>query len=338
MEWFKLIIELLKVVIWPITILIILRYRHDLFGIISKNLKSFKYGSAEFDLTKDLTIIESSINKSSDFKKVSSPQIDTTISLANTKPRDTYLIIAQTRIDFENELYKLYRTLYGEHKEIKTLNSYNYLDELVQANKLPHDIASVSKEFLQISSKIIHNIELDENIIERASAIGYTILKQLHYRRKVLEMEEDFQAHGLWHMHSHIDDRYRKFYFYSAVAASVPEFDYSYEIYKEAAENFNNKEIAYHGENSKRTIFILTMQEFIESLEFREKELSRLINSYSQYWNEFEKANKWQWPKSWGNLGWTGPIIRDKLSLSKANDELLRTKTAIEYYRSQVKS
>jgi len=80
----------------------------------------------------------------------------------------------------------------------------------------------------------------------------------------------------------------------------------------------------------------LNLSEFIIALEHRERELFRLLNSHSQIWSDFEKANEWQWPKEWGNLGWTGPIIRDRLSTNRVRDELMQTQTALNHYRSKL--
>ncbi len=331
MEWFKLIIELIKVIIWPITVLIILRYRHDILGIITKNLKTFKYGNAEFDLTKDLNVIEKSIEQSIDIRKIDTPK-----SLPSFQPKYPHLSIVQIRIEFENELFKLFRVSLNEYRGLQSYNIGLYLREDRVVETLGKDMINIAKEFLQISNNIIHSTKVSNEIIERAIAIGSTLVTDIHYKRKVYEMVDDFKGHGLWHMHRHLDEDVQKYYFYSAVTASLPEFDYNYDIYKEAATIYTEQDQKYHGINSKSKIYILSLEEFIISLEHREHELKRLLDSHSQNWNDFEKANEWQWPSDWGHLGWTGPIIRDRLSTTKVRDELTKTQTTLNYYRSKL--
>ena len=134
----------------------------------------------------------------------------------------------------------------------------------------------------------------------------------------------------------------RKYYFWSAVAASLPEFDYNYDIYREAAERHNRKIAEREGSNrpSKHSVYVLPLDEFVQVLEFRERELLRLIEAWHKPegdgWKAFEKANEWRWPAEWGDLGWSGPVIRDRLSYYTAEDDLMQTRTALNRYRMRL--
>lgn len=139
-------------------------------------------------------------------------------------------------------------------------------------------------------------------------------------------------------MHRHLSSDVRKYYFWSAVVASLPEFDYKYDIYQESAERYNQK--LKKEDHHHDVIYILSLDEFVKVLEFWEKELLRLINTWhnsqGDTWKAFEKANYWQWPAEWGDLGWKGPIIRERLSLYEAEDDLMQTRTALNRYRMRL--
>jgi hypothetical protein len=118
----------------------------------------------------------------------------------------------------------------------------------------------------------------------------------------------------------------------------MPEFGYEYEIYREAAERYNSKQRnggrVSHGEE----LNVLTLEEFVTVLEFRERELFRLVEKGRSRGTlgDFEKANEWHWPEEWGRLGWNCPIIRDRLCLFEAEQELVQTRAALERHRSRL--
>jgi len=200
---------------------------------------------------------------------------------------------------------------------------------------LEPEFANNLRTFLSIANDIIHGAKVSDEIKTRLSSVGVSLIAKLHYQRKVLDMVRDFYGHGLWHMHKYLTSDSRNYYFWSAVAASLPEFEYNYDIYKEAGERHNQK-VTEEGHEG-HSVSIVPLDEFVNVLEFREKELLRLINVWNNpdgdTWRAFEKANYWEWPLEWGDLGWNCPIIRERLSLYEAEGDLMQTRNALNRYR-----
>jgi hypothetical protein len=134
-------------------------------------------------------------------------------------------------------------------------------------------------------------------------------------------------------MHRHIDEASQKYYFWSAVAASLPDFDYDYDIYLEALE-CHNKKTRQAGHES-HLIYVLSLEEFVSVLEFRESELLRIIDLWrsGHGWDKNDEAIRWQWPSEWGDLGWSGDILHERVHLWGAEEDLMRTRAALSHYR-----
>jgi len=338
MEWFKVISQLIVSLIWPgIVLTLVLLFRKEIRGLLSA-IKEVKYpgGSITVEVAKLEERVEKSVTLSKEAvetKLLAEPSI--------VRQADPQLAVAQIRTDVEKELFRLsWRTL--NQKEIKEWGVARHIDELERAEVLEPDFAVSLREFVRLSNSIIHGSEISDEVKSRLTGVGTSLVAQLHYKRKVLEMVRDFDAHGLWHMHKHLGEDTRKYYFWSAVAASLPEFDYNYDIYREAAERHNRKIAEREGSDqpSKHSVYVLPLAEFVQVLEFRERELLRLIEVWRKpqgnTTGELEQANYWRWPAEWGDLGWRGPIIRERLSLYSAEDDLMQTRTALNRYRMRL--
>jgi hypothetical protein len=335
MEWFKVISQFFVGLIWPsIVLTLVLLFRREIRGLLSA-IKEVKYpgGSITVEVASLAERVEKSVRLS---KEATSTKLLTEPAMiARTDPQ---LAIAQIRTDAEKELFRLsWHAL--KRKEIKEWDVARRIDELERAQVLEPEVASSLRDFVRLSNSIIHGSEIADDVKMRLVGVGSSLVAQLHYRRKVLEMVEDFDGHGLWHMPRHLGEETRKYYFWSAVAASLPEFDYNYDIYREAAERHNRKIIEREVSNraSRHSVYVLPLDEFVQVLEFRERELLRLIEAWHKPegdgWKAFKKANEWQWPAEWGDLGWNGPIVRDRLSYNTAEDDLMQTRTALNRYR-----
>jgi len=338
MEWFKIISQFIANLLWPATVLIlVILFRKEIRSLFSA-IKELKYpgGSVTLEVAK----LEESVEKTKS-KMDETVKHQLLFDSSQFKPTDPQLAIAQLRIDIEKELFRL-SWITQDIDNIKGWSVDLHIYELENSHILEPNLAENLRMFVKISNSIVHGAEIPDEVKYRSNSIGAALVAQLHYKRKVSEMEKDFDGHGLWHMRKHISSESMKYYFYSAVVASLREFDYNYDIYKEAANRYNKKvEIREEPEHRKyHILYILSLDEFIKVLEFREKELLRLINVYhnphGDTWKEFEKANYWQWPPEWGDLGWKAPIIRDRLSLYEAENDLMQTRTALNNYRARL--
>jgi len=241
---------------------------------------------------------------------------------------DSQLAIAQMRLDVEQELFLLSR--HALHRgDIVGWHMGRYLEELEKGKVLEPSLADNLRDFVALANNIVHQTGVPEEHIQRAVAVGTPLAATLRHKRLVTEAERDFEGHGLWHMHRHLDEDGKKYYFLSAVAASAPLFEYDYDVYCEAAESHNRKlDRREHGPDS---MYILSLEEFVAVLEFRESELLRIIQLWQsgQGWGQNNRAIEWQWPSEWGDLGWTGPILREKVHLWGAEEDLMRTRAAL---------
>jgi hypothetical protein len=247
-----------------------------------------------------------------------------------------HLPIQQIRANLEEDIFAIYQVEVGVQYD-KPLTPQQQLDEFEKRKIMPLDMQRNVRGFLHLSTEILEDQKaLTESAKIAAVNTGAYLLAQLHYHRRIVEMKYEFWGHGLWHMHRKSDVGERRFYFWSAVAATCPQFDYDYSIYRESLEEHNRRWIKEHGSDTSHLIDVLSMEEYVSILEFREKELVRLSSTPGSH-GDFEKANEWRWPKSWGNISWTGPIIRGFLCLNRVDTEIMRTRQALERYRGRTK-
>lgn len=332
MEWFKIITQFIGTLLWPTIVLALaLLFRKEIRSRLGA-IKELKYpgGSVTLEVERLEEKVEKTGSKLEETATFILPAESSQMMLT-----DPQLAIAQMRIDIEKELFRLsWITL--DHDNIKGWAVEKHIDELVKSEILDASLSENLRTFIRISNSIVHGVEVLDEVKLRSSSIGASLVAQLHYRRKVREMERDFDGHGLWHMHKHLSSETQRYYFWSAVAASMPEFDYNYDIYREAAGRHNKKSETH----DRDSVYILSLSEFVKVLEFREKEVLRLINVWhnpqGDTWKSFEKANYWLWPTEWGDLGWNCPIIRERLSLYEAEDDLMQTRTALNRYRMRL--
>jgi len=261
---------------------------------------------------------------------------------------DPRLAIAQVRLEIERELFLLSRSHYPKgvdfqeqcrvssraHRSRPVSESISLLEK---EEAIDSGLASNLREFIQLANAIVHGQRVDDAEAQRAVMVGGTLATELRHKRLVAELLRDFDGHFLWHHQrkmatdAKVDERYA---FWSAVAASLPDFEYDYDAYAEAAKAHNEKQERLGRDRS--LLYILSLSEFISVLEFRKKELLRICELWgSGGWKNDEEIY-WQWPKEWGDVGWNGPILRERRHLQGAEEDLMRTQAAIEHYRPRL--
>jgi hypothetical protein len=246
---------------------------------------------------------------------------------------DSQLAIAKLRIDLERELFLLSRHSLGR-RTTESQPMSRSLDELESKGTISHALADSLLSFVGLANTAVHQPGIAGAQIERCIGVGSALVARLRHKRLVVEAEFDFDGHGLWHMHRHLDETQKKYYYWSAVAATLPVFDYDYDVYSEAAENHNKK--ARQRADNASELYILPLDEFVGVLEFRERELLRLIQQPRPKAGSRRAWNEWQWPSEWGDLGWNGPILREKVHHWGAEEDLLRTRTALARHRRRL--
>lgn len=239
--------------------------------------------------------------------------------------------VAPIRVELERELFRL--SGFGHFAESTAHWRINRLvDELEGGRNLSHQLADTVREFVEMSDRTLRSTLPPSGLtLDDTATVGAALLADLRHRRLVAEALYDFAAHGLWHMHGDIEDsRARRRYFWSAVAASLPLFDYDYEVYREAAEEHNRRDLG-----GRHSIDVLPLDEFIRVLQFRESELLRLADAWSAPSGSptFDEANQWHWPAEWGPIAWRGPVVHG--ALNEVRRQLWETCKALDHYRSR---
>jgi len=335
MEWMKVILQLFSSIAWPAAVVILfVLFRREIRQRLT-SITEVKYPGGSITM-KDVERLEAAVETKSDIV-VKGYQTTHGQDVTKFTQADAHLAIAQMRLDAEREIFRL-SWVALDKKDITSWHIGRHVDELEKANVVPNTLAANLRSFIDVANRSIHDPNVSEDLLYRSSAIGGTLLSALRHIRLVYDAERDFDGHGLWHMHRHVEEKSKKFYFWSAVASMLPEFDYSYDVYREAIERHNAKSIDRgHGHD---VLYVLSLDEFLSVLEFRESELQRLIAKWHAGggWQDFEKANEWQWPKEWGNLGWNCPILRQRVSLMDAEQDLMRTRAAIDRHSAMLMS
>ncbi len=251
-------------------------------------------------------------------------------ALLQSRHSDSRLAVAQTRLEVERELFLLSRfTLKDGGSPGWPVREY--LECLRAERVLEPQFAESLEEFVELANTIVHGTAATDEHLERSAKLGSSLMARLHHKRLVAEMERDFGGHGLWHMRRRGPGIDEKYHFWSAVAATLPQFDYDYDVYVEAAKRHNERDQPNGGHHS---VYILPLDEFVSVLEFRAQELERIIPTWGKAnWDE-DDIVRWQWPKEWGDIGWDGPILHERKSLWAAEEDLMRTCAAIRIYRA----
>lgn len=334
MDWLSPLTQLIVGLAWPLTVLVlVLTFRREIRARL-RALREVKYPGGS--ITMEVAELAARIEQSQHSETTTPALLEQTLPLGKG---DSQLSIARMHLSIEKELFRLSWLTLKNRSTVAGWSVTRHVDELLQAGVLDAELAEYIRDFVQISNKILHGAEVDDATKLRATVVGSALAAQLHHRSRVRRMERDFEGHGLWHMHRRGDSADNQYYMWSAVAATMPEFDYSYEVYREAAERFNEGPVIR--EHPRDVLPVLTLDEFVAVLNFRERELLRLIDTWHAHeegdiWKRFESANYWQWPAEWGDLGWKSPIIRKGLSVYAAEEDLLQTRNALQRYRSKL--
>ena len=298
MEWIKLTIELIRVSAWPLVALVVaIMFKRQFSDLTSRVTKAKLPGGFEFEIE--------ALKKSLEKEVPGLRTISTNPHQLVGNLEKAVIRLAQHSLGVGIDL--------GNYDRNKVLNNLENLKRIsFEESRNIRRLFSIleSSQLTKASSK-----ELEEAFLAVAAAISR--LEQI-YNVEVLCYE--FQAHGVWHYRESFEEKKysEKYHFWSAIAAEAATFNYSYEAYVEAAERHNKHENRYR-------VYVPSRTEFIQILEFRQKELERYVNDY-------QNAREWQWPKSWGPVIWNGHING---SANEALREIVDTKLAIQFYSAQ---
>jgi hypothetical protein len=248
---------------------------------------------------------------------------------------DARLAIAQMRLDVEKELFLLSRFTRAISGEISAWPLRRHIEELEKAGAIEPDLAGNLREFVAIANRLVHDTSFVEEDARSAASVGSALVAKLRHLRLVAALSRDLDGNLLWHTRLHRPGAENKYRFWSAVAASVPEFGYDFDVYQEAAHRYVERLQADHKQRAE-AFYILPLDEFVAVLEFRERELQRIMKTWSSAdWSD-SRAIEWQWPSEWSDVEWNGPILHEKVHLWGAEEDLMLTRAALDSYRPRL--
>jgi len=328
-EWAQLTLQAIGVMIWPVIVIIILIiFRRPISERISAVKKAELPGGLKFELGE----LKESVEQSPELAKRSIPSAIPSPADELVRIGDPLLAVANTRSEIEREIVRLVQVSFGS-EEARKWGITRLIARLYEEKILSKETQDKLFDYTRITNQIIHASGVSSDDIVRSLSIGASLLAHIRYLYSVEWLIRDFDANSLWQWREE-EGRDRKYHFWSAIAATLPEFNYSYEVFCEAAVKFNKKEErrAIESNRPPRKIYIPTSPEFLEILQFRRGELQGILQG--RWWDayEWDKLREWHWPEEWGRIGWSGPIVRSR---NEAEEELLRTDTAIERYSQQ---
>lgn len=183
MDSLTFITEMIKILVWPlIVIIIVLLLRKQIIDLIT-NLKHLKYKDLELEFTRGLQKVNQDIDKVSLLKNKSIGYLnDKIMELKNIAKKSTLEAILETWILIENRLREV-----AYIKLEKTSNKYSsvmQLESLVEKNVIPKDIYSIFKELRIIRNKIVHEGAYNMSI-SQAEAYIDTSFRFLSYLKDI---------------------------------------------------------------------------------------------------------------------------------------------------------
>ena len=326
MEWINAISKLIGAAAWPVAILTLaFFYRRQIRGLLERVAK-IEYPGGSITM-QDVSRLEKT---AADARELSASP-PAAITQPQLISQDVNVVLAQLRIDMERELFRIAQ-IKSRGARVQFVSLARTLQELRNLDAIPTQLTVAIEEFAVIHDRMASDSKIASEIKERVALAANGLLAQLHKHRLIVEMEYEFDSHGLWHMHRHVEGSAKQFYWWSAVADTCSEFEYDYDVYRIAAERHNDRLIQQMGrEQAQRgMVEVISLEDYVETLHFRESELRRVLAAYEQGQEAFSKANQWKWPDNWGNIGWTGPVVRGWLR--DAERELMETESAIRRY------
>ena len=331
MEWIKVITELIKVFAWLLIVILVYRFRHRIAKFI-ENIKKIKAGNVEVEIetVSKLHELEEGL------KGNELPKLQTDSDLPSLPFVDPKLAIAQGRIDVEREIFRLSWRILGLSK-VTYWHTDRHIDELENTDIITHHFSENLRSFFDVANRVLHGTDVPADIVSRTAAIAGDLLATLRYKRLIYEARRDFEAHGLWHMRNKMPLEQQRYYLMSAVASQIPEFGYDYDIYRDALNLFNERQQSNHPDDPDSEIPLLTIEEFVEALEWRENELERIRRELPKvHWDDRNDVIRWQWPPEWGDLGWSCPVLRDRISQFSVEQEIMQTRASLERHRARI--
>ena len=290
MEWAKLAVEVVKALAWPIVVTVL--------------VAAFR---------RPIAVALSSVTR---VKLPGGVEIEFR-SLGNA--------VTDTGLQIKQEIVKLARLVFGP-KEASYERALHLLARLKEKEILSLDLARALDEFVRASGRRFSSTGIGVEELAALLGRGASLLGLLRHTHNVQRAVHELEG-GVHHIPR---GERRKYYFWSIIAATVPQFDYDYEALREAVIMLGGREeqLAREAQRTADRLELPRLSEFLQILGFRRKELLRVkALGYGDAWRQ---SREWQWPGEWGDIDWNQPIVDEP---GQEEEEILRTEAAIERYQ-----
>jgi len=326
METAKLIVDLIGTLIWPLVVMtIVLMFRKQIISRL-KDIKELELpGGFKATLNEVKEIVSTSVQLQE--KKIA-PQL-TEDNFLISQPENLEVSVFNLRLNIEREVSRIIQiSPEWERSDTRTLKSK--VDILLELGWIDKNIYGSLISFVEITNELFHLTGKSNRDLNDLFKIGSTLYYHIRYLKTVRELLDNFNGNMLWQTEKGV--RNKKYHFYSAIASETERFDYSYEAFVDAATKFNIKDPkVHHNWRPWGEILIPTLEEYIQILEFRKAELTRVLNN-PQKAHQDKKFDEWQWPEDW-EIQWNRPLMRE--SFNETQLELIRTQAAIDLYKNK---
>ena len=249
--------------------------------------------------------------------------------------RDPRIALANIRSDLEQELFRPSELGLSPPIEALTTTSRR-INDLVETAILDVAIAHNIREFLKIASEVLYaKRNYSETYLRRAVDVGASLVTEVRRRIIGAELEHHFSKNILWYSARLPESSPGEIR--SVVAASAPDFEYDYDLYRATIQRFNRRENARATAEvnyEPMVIKALTLNDFVQVLKFREQEVMRVIEEESKLPKDRElDYSEWKWPQEWGDIGWNGPVLRET---RLAHSDLEKVRHALAAYQRRL--
>lgn len=318
-----LIAELVSSLAWPVTVLsIMLLFRRQLLRLLQRIAK-VEYAGASITLQDEV----SQLNK----KRTQAAES------AAFQPQDLTVLVASVEAEAERELFRVAQIEAG--RGAMSATSLGHLVVLLREQEaLPAELLDAVNDFSALANRLRSLSGVPPRSLTKILTSAHQLLYQLHKHGLVVRMVYEFASHGLWHMHQDLHGPAQRYYWWSAVASECPEFEYDYEVYYIAATRYNQQLRASLGREAaaKGLIEVVSLEDYVAILRFREAELVRVLEAEKGGQESYSEINRWRWPEHWGEITWSGPVVRG--STWTAQRDLRETRRAIKLHEERLET
>lgn len=314
---------------WPLTIvMLVVVFHHDLTTLLRSVTKlEFPGGS----ITVRIDEIETGLPNPEPlhFQAFSPAELaDTSLIRSEGDPRTA---LARIWFALEQELFRPSEIGLSPPIEASKTTSRR-ISDLVEARILDSTTAHHIREFSALANEVTlatRGYSIDE--LNRAIDVGAQLVAEVRRQIVGAELQHHLQSNLLW-LHAQQPEVFPGG-MRSTVAASAPDFEYDYDLYRQSIETYNLKEAAHASQDNYDVVEFkpLTLNEFVQVLEFREREIMRVLREMRKPAEQQLQENlEWRWPQAWGDVGWTGPVLRKRASTDLDLEKLRRALASYE--------